>query len=270
MIPRIRRTIPRSLSALQTLCRPLAPALAVRHLQTTAATMSAIEIPTGFSTPRDMYPPVEPHITGMLPVTDGHELYYEVSGNPTGKPVVFLHGGPGAGTNPKCRQFFDASAYRIILFDQRGSGKSTPFASLENNTTWHLVADIEKLREHLGVDKWMVFGGSWGSTLALAYAETHPERVTEMVMRGIFTLRRKELEFFYQGGADNMYPDAWEYYLSEIPEEERGDLIAAYHKRLTSSDEAVKMKAAKAWSIWEGTTSKLFPDPDYVSTYAGA
>jgi proline iminopeptidase len=198
-------------------------------------------IPEGFSKPREMYPPIEPYETGFLEVGDGHKIYYEQSGNPKGKPAVFLHGGPGSGTNGKMRQFFDPTAYRIVLLDQRGAGKSEPFACLENNTTWHLVGDIEKLRAHLGIEKWLVFGGSWGSTLALAYAQKHAERVTELVLRGIFTLRRKELLFFYQEGANYLFPDAWEYYLEPIPEEERGDLIAAYHKRLTSPDEDVKV-----------------------------
>lgn len=205
----------------------------------------------------------------MLPVTDGHTIYYEQSGNKEGKPVVFLHGGPGSGCTPKMRRFFDATKYRVICFDQRGAGRSTPFASLEANTTWHLVADIEALRKHLSIDKWQVFGGSWGSTLALAYAETHPDRVTELVLRGIFTLRRKELLWFYQEGASFIFPDAWEHYLKPIPVEERGDLIAAYHKRLTSTDEGVMMEAARAWSVWEGTTSKLFPEEDFISIYSG-
>jgi len=218
---------------------------------------------------RELYPPIEPFHSGFLEVGDGHSMYYEQCGNRDGKPVVILHGGPGGGCTPALRTYHDASAYHIILLDQRGSGRSLPFASLENNTTWHLVADIEKLREHLAIEKWQVWGGSWGSTLALAYAETHPERVTELVLRGIFTLRRKELDFFYQSGADFLFPDAWEHYLHPIPEEERGDLIAAYHKRLTSTDEKVQMEAAVAWSVWEGSTSRLFPDPDFIKRFAG-
>jgi len=214
-----------------------------------------------------MYPPLEPHRTGRLPVSGGHELYFEESGNPAGKPVVFLHGGPGGGTEPRQRRFFHPERYRIVLFDQRGCGRSTPHAGLEANTTWHLVADIEALREHLGIARWQVFGGSWGSTLALAYAEKHPERVTELVLRGIFLLRRQEIEWFYQRGASALYPDAWETYRDHIPEAERGDLLAAYHRRLTSDDPAVRLAAAKAWSGWEGATSKLIPDAALQSHY---
>lgn len=213
------------------------------------------------------YPEIEPYRTGRLRVSDLHELYFEESGNPAGKPVVFLHGGPGGGTDGKQRRFFDPGKYRIVLFDQRGCGKSTPYASLEANTTWDLVADMEKLREHLGIPKWQVFGGSWGSTLALAYAETHPERVTELVLRGIFLLRRKEIEWFYQSGASILYPDAWEPYLAHIPEAERDDLVAAYNRRLTSDDPAVRLAAAKVWSTWEGATSKLIPDASFTGHY---
>ena len=214
-----------------------------------------------------MYPPIEPYRTGRLKVSDIHEIYWEESGNPKGKPVIFLHGGPGAGTSPRHRQFFDPAKYRIILFDQRGSGKSTPFACLEQNTTWDLVADIEKLRDMLGINRWQVFGGSWGSTLALAYSETHPDRVTEIILRGIFLIREKEITWFYQFGASEIYPDTWEDYLAPIPVEERGDLVSAYYKRLTSSDVAVQKEAARAWSIWEATTSKLLPDPGMVAHY---
>lgn len=213
------------------------------------------------------YPEIEPYRTGRLRVSGLHELYFEESGNPAGKPVVFLHGGPGGGTDGKQRRFFDPGKYRIVLFDQRGCGKSTPYASLEANTTWDLVSDIEKLREHLGIPKWQVFGGSWGSTLALAYAETHPERVTELVLRGIFLLRRKEIEWFYQSGASILYPDAWEPYLAHIPEAERDDLVAAYNRRLTSDDPAVRLAAAKVWSTWEGATSKLIPDASFTGHY---
>jgi proline iminopeptidase len=213
------------------------------------------------------YPEIEPYRTGRLSVSDLHELYFEESGNPAGKPVVFLHGGPGGGTDGKQRRFFNPEKYRIVLFDQRGCGKSTPYASLEANTTWDLVADIEKLREHLGIAKWQVFGGSWGSTLALAYAETHPERVTELVLRGIFLLRKKEIDWFYQSGASIIYPDAWEPYLAHIPEEERGDLVTAYNRRLTSDDPAVRLAAAKVWSGWEGATSKLIPDASFTGHY---
>ena len=214
-----------------------------------------------------LYPPIEPFNTGMLKVSDIHTIYYEESGNPKGKPVIFLHGGPGGGSDPKQRRFFHPEKYRIINFDQRGSGKSTPHANLEHNTTWDLVADTEKLRTHLGVDKWQVVGGSWGSTLALAYAEKHPEVVTELVLRGIFLLRKQEIDWFYQRGASILYPDAWEGYLAPIPEAERGDLLSAYHKRLTSSDLAVRVEAAKAWSLWEGSTSKLLPDADFAGHF---
>jgi proline iminopeptidase len=184
---------------------------------------------------RTLYPEIEPYEHGMLDVGDGHRVYWELCGNPRGKPVVFLHGGPGGGCTPTQRRYFDPEKYRILLFDQRGCGRSTPYASLEANTTWHLVADIERLREMLGVDKWMVFGGSWGSTLALAYAETHPDRVSEIVLRGIFTLRRAELLWYYQEGASWLFPDKWERFLAPIPEEERGDLMAAYRRRIRPS-----------------------------------
>ena len=206
---------------------------------------------------RTLYPPLEPYNSGMLTVTDGHVLYYEESGNPNGKPAVFLHGGPGGGSEPRHRRFFDPKVYRIVVYDQRGCGKSTPFASLEANTTWHLVADLERLREHLGIATWQVFGGSWGSTLALAYAETHPDKVTELVLRGIFLVRKSEIDWFYQGGCSALFPDAWEDYLAAIPPDERHDLVAAYHRRLTSDDVAVRTAAARAWSVWEGRTSYL-------------
>ena len=213
---------------------------------------------------RTYYPPLEPFNTGRLPVSGGHDLYFEESGNPKGKPVVFLHGGPGGGTEPKQRRFFDPSAYRIVLFDQRGCGKSTPFASLENNTTWDLVADIEALRTHLKIDAWQVFGGSWGSTLALAYAQTHPAQVTELVLRGIFLLRKSESDWFYQRGCDAIWPDAWEPYVALIPEAERGDMLGAYHRRLTSDDPQVRLAAARAWSVWEGSTSYLFQNEEMI------
>ncbi|HEX7616892.1 MAG TPA: prolyl aminopeptidase [Thermoanaerobaculia bacterium] len=214
-----------------------------------------------------LYPPIEPYNTGRLEVSDVHELYFEESGNAKGKPAVFLHGGPGGGSDPKVRRFFHPDKYRIVMFDQRGCGKSTPYASLEANTTWDLVSDIEKLRMHLGIDRWQVFGGSWGSTLALAYAQTHPDRVTELVLRGIFLLRKREIDWFYQEGASILFPDAWEPYLAHIPEAERGDLVAAYHRRLTSDDPAVRLAAAKIWSGWEGATSKLLPDASFTGHY---
>src|SRR5688572_5736305 len=200
---------------------------------------------------RTLYPAVEPYRTGTLRVSPVHSLYFEESGNPAGKPVVFLHGGPGGGTDSKQRRFFDPSAYRIVLFDQRGCGKSRPHASLEDNTTWHLVDDIERLRETLGIEKWQVFGGSWGSTLALAYAETHPTRVSELVLRGIFLLRKREIDWFYQQGASAIFPDAWEDYLAPVPAERRGDLVRAYYDLLTSSDRRAQLEAARAWSVWE-------------------
>ncbi len=213
---------------------------------------------------RSFYPELAPHESGHLEVGDGHRVYFEVSGNPGGKPVVFVHGGPGGGTDPKQRRFFDPNAYRIVLFDQRGCGKSTPHASLQHNTTWHLVADMERLRQHLGIERWQVFGGSWGSTLALAYAQAHPGRVCELVLRGIFMLRSQELRWFYQEGASNVFPEAWQHYLAPIPVDERHDLIAAYHRRLTSEDAATRLEAARAWSIWEASTSFLRPRTEYV------
>ncbi|WP_405135652.1 prolyl aminopeptidase [Nocardia sp. NBC_01388] len=222
---------------------------------------------------RSLYPPIEPYEQGMLDVGDGQQLYWEVSGNPDGKPVVFLHGGPGGGTAPFHRQFFDPAAYRIVLFDQRGCGQSTPHiadgASLESNTTWNLVADIEALRTHLGVERWQVFGGSWGSTLALAYAQTHPDRVTELVLRGIFLLRRKEIDWYYNGAAGYVYPDEWEKFLAPVPESDRGDdLVGVYHRLLHSPDEKIATDAAVAWSTWEGATSSLLPQPDRVAETA--
>src|SRR5882762_3567239 len=215
---------------------------------------------------RGLYPAIEPYRTGFLRVSNIHEIYFEESGNPRGKPAVFLHGGPGGGTDAKMRTFFDPKLYRIVLFDQRGCGKSRPHASLVDNTTWHLVEDIERLREHLGIERWLVFGGSWGSTLALAYAETHPHRVTELVLRGIFLVRKWEIDWFYQnpGGAAALYPDLWEEYLSPIPPDERSNMVRAYYKRLTSEDPKVLQQAAKAWSIWEGATSFLQLNPEYV------
>jgi proline iminopeptidase len=220
-------------------------------------------------TRRGYYPAIEPYRTGRLRVSAVHEIYWEESGNPDGKPAVFLHGGPGFGTEANHRRFFDPARYRIVLFDQRGCGKSTPHASLEENTTWDLVADIEKLRGELGIERWLVFGGSWGSTLALAYAEAHPERVTELVLRGIFLIRKSEIDWFYQGGASALYADAWEKYVEPIPEAERGDLLRAFHKRLTGEDERERMRAAKAWSIWEGSTSCLLPNDGLIAKTAG-
>ncbi|MEL6401379.1 MAG: prolyl aminopeptidase [Cyanobacteria bacterium J06607_6] len=219
---------------------------------------------------RGLYPPITPYYTDFLSVSERHALYVEASGNPNGKPVIFLHGGPGGGTTPLYRQFFDPERWHIILFDQRGCGQSRPHADLQENTTWHLVADIEKIRQHFGVDQWVVFGGSWGSTLALAYAQTHPEQCRGLILRGIFTLRPEEIQWFYQSGASYLFPDAWETYLAPIPPEERHDLLAAYHRRLTHPDPAVQLEAARAWSIWEASTSKLIPDQALVNRFGEA
>jgi proline iminopeptidase len=215
----------------------------------------------------DFYPPINPYNTGFLKVSPIHEIYYEESGNPKGKPVVFLHGGPGGGTDAKMRRFFNPKKYRIVLFDQRGCGKSKPAASLEDNTTWHLVSDIEAVRETLGIDKWQVFGGSWGSTLALAYAQKHPDRVTELVLRGIFLLRRSELEWFYQNpeGAAQLWPDLWEDYLKPLSEAERADCMRSYYKRLTSPDRNTLLEAARAWSTWESALSYFHMNTGYVA-----
>jgi proline iminopeptidase len=217
---------------------------------------------------RTLYPPIEPFEIGMLDVGDGHQLYWERCGTKGAKPVVFLHGGPGSGCSPAQRQQFDPDLYDILLFDQRGCGRSVPFASLENNTTWDLVADIERLREQvMGVDKWMVFGGSWGSTLSLSYAQTHPERVTELVLRGIFLSRQNELDWLYKYGASELYPEGWEEFVGIIPEGERDDLVEAYHRRLTGDDKAVQLAAAKAWSKWEGLTVTLLPDLEMLEDF---
>jgi len=216
---------------------------------------------------RPLYPPIEPYRQGTLPVSSLHTLHYEEAGNPEGKPVVFLHGGPGGGLIPLYRQFFDPKKWRIVLFDQRGCGQSTPHAALSENTTWDLVSDIEKLRAHLSIEQWAVFGGSWGSTLALAYAQTHPDRCTGLILRGIFMLRAKEIQWFYQSGASYLFPDAWEGYLAPIPERDRHDLVSAYYHRLTSDDPEVRQTAARAWSIWEASTSKLVPDADLVQRF---
>ena len=205
-----------------------------------------------------MYPSIEPYKQGYLDSGDGHQIYWELCGNPQGKPVVFLHGGPGAGCSPHHRQLFNPERYNILLFDQRGCGRSKPTASLENNTTQHLIADMERLRkEILDTDKWLVFGGSWGSSLALAYAQTHPQQVTGLILRGIFTLRKKEINWFYQEGASFVFPDKWENYLAPIPEDERDDLVSAYHRRLTGEDEEEMLRCAYAWANWEGATISL-------------
>jgi proline iminopeptidase len=216
-----------------------------------------------------MYPEIEPYRHGFLDTGDGHQVYWELCGNPAGKPVVFLHGGPGGGCSPRYRRLFNPERYNVLLFDQRGCGRSTPHASLDNNTTWHLVADIERLRtEVLKADKCQVFGGSWGSTLALAYSQAHPEHVSALIVRGIFTLRRAELRWFYQEGASWLFPDLWEEYLAPIPEDERGDLMAAYRKRLTGDDQQAKLRAAHAWTQWESRTITLLPSPEHQKSHA--
>ena len=204
-----------------------------------------------------LYPKIKPYNTFQLKVSDLHEIFVEESGNPKGKPVIFLHGGPGGGIEPIYRQYFNPKKWRIIIFDQRGCGKSTPHAELKENTTWNLVEDIEKIRKKLKIDAWTIFGGSWGSTLSLSYSIMHPDRCDAIILRGIFMLRKKEIDWFYQEGCSFIYPDAWEKYLSPIPEEEQHNLVKAYYKRLTSQDKAVRINAARAWSIWEASTSKL-------------
>lgn len=226
---------------------------------------------------RGLYPEIEPFASGWMPTEGVHEIYYEECGAPDGKPMLVLHGGPGGATNPAMRRFFDPALWRVILFDQRGCGQSRPNAVLEDNDTWKLIEDIERLRERCGVEKWAVFGGSWGSTLALAYAITHPERVESLILRGIFLLTQKELSWFYQDGASMIFPDAWESFLAPIPEAERGDLMGAYYKRLTSDDVEVRREAAVAWSSWEGDTvsakgpaarPEKFAEPDFAVAFA--
>ena len=216
---------------------------------------------------RTFYPELQPFNRGRLRVSDLHEIYFEECGNPAGKPAVVLHGGPGGGISPFLRQLHDPRAYRIVLFDQRGCGQSTPHAELRENTTWDLVADMERLRTRLGIERWQVVGGSWGSTLALAYAVTHPDRVTELIVRGIFTLRKSEIRWFYQEGANALFPDAWENYLAPIPPSERYDLVSAYHRRLTGEDRAEQLACAKAWSQWEASTLSLLPDERRVGEF---
>lgn len=214
-----------------------------------------------------LYPAITPYHEGTLQVSELHTIYYEQSGNPQGKPIVLLHGGPGGGCPPFYRQYFHPEKWRLVMFDQRGCGRSTPHAELRENTTWDLVSDIEKLRKHLEIDKWVVFGGSWGSTLSLAYSQTHPDRCVGLILRGIFLLRQKELHWFYQEGASYIFPDAWEEYLKPIPEVERDNLLLAYYKRLTSTDPEIRLRAARAWSIWEASTSRLYPDPNLMQTF---
>ena len=217
---------------------------------------------------KDLYPPIEPFETRRLEVSAGHRLHVEQVGNPSGIPILFLHGGPGAGCEPYHRRFFNPQAYRVVLFDQRGCGRSTPHASLEANTTWDLVNDIEAIRQTLGIERWLLFGGSWGSTLALAYAQHHPERVIGMILRGIFLCRDQEIDWFYQAGASQIFPDYWEDYIAPIPEAERGNFLQAYHRRLTGDNEIQRMAAAKAWSIWEGRTASLHPNEAVVDFFS--
>ena len=211
---------------------------------------------------RELYPPRQPYNEGELKVSDLHTIHFEESGNPEGKPIVLLHGGPGGGCPPFYRQYFDPEKWRLVMFDQRGCGQSKPHAELQENTTWDLVNDIEKLREYLNIHQWVVFGGSWGSTLSLAYSQTHPDRCKGLILRGIFMLRQKEIRWFYQEGASYIFPDAWEEYVKPIPINERDDMLTAYYQRLTSPDDQIRLEAARAWSIWEGSTSRLFPDLD--------
>jgi proline iminopeptidase len=211
---------------------------------------------------RELYPPRQPYNEGELKVSDLHTIHFEESGNPEGKPIVLLHGGPGGGCPPFYRQYFDPEKWRLVMFDQRGCGQSKPHAELQENTTWDLVNDIEKLREYLNIHQWVVFGGSWGSTLSLAYSQTHPDRCKGLILRGIFMLRQKEIRWFYQEGASYIFPDAWEEYVKPIPINERDDLLTAYYQRLTSPDAKIRLEAARAWSIWEASTSRLFPDLD--------
>ena len=226
---------------------------------------------------RGLYPEVEPHMSGWMLTGSPHEIYWEACGARDGKPAIVLHGGPGGAINTTMRRFFDPSRWQTVLFDQRGCGKSRPNALLEENTTWNLIADIERLREMLRIEKWTVFGGSWGSTLALAYAAMHPERVDGLILRGVFLLRRRELEWFYQDGASMMFPDAWERFVAPIPPEERSDMMAAYYRRLTDEDREVRTEAARAWSQWEGDTLSVrgpegrppkFEEDDFTVAFA--
>lgn len=215
-----------------------------------------------------MYPPIEPYTTGFLDVGEGHTVYYERVGTRGAKPAVFLHGGPGGGLSPDHRRLFDPDLYDVLLFDQRGCGQSTPHAGLEANTTWHLVADMERLRELIGVEKWLLLGGSWGSTLALAYAETHPDRVSELILRGVYTVTRAELQWYYQFGVSEIFPEKWEKFQAPIPPSERGDMIAAYRKRLTGDDRTAQIEAAKAWALWEGETITLLPSQALSASFS--
>jgi proline iminopeptidase len=212
-----------------------------------------------------LFSEIEPYDTGYLRVDELHSVYFEQCGNPRGKPALFVHGGPGGGANPVHRRFWNPADYRVVLFDQRGCGRSTPHAELQNNTTWDLVEDMERIREHLGIERWQLFGGSWGSTLSLTYAQQHPERVSDLVLRGIFLLRQREIDWYYQEGASRIFPEAWQKFLEPIPKDERGNLVDAYYRRLTSRDRAERILAARAWSMWEGSTSRLVPDPGLIA-----
>ncbi|MBX7058796.1 MAG: prolyl aminopeptidase [Leptospirales bacterium] len=216
---------------------------------------------------RSLYPPIEPFDSFELPVSDLHTIYVEQCGNPAGKPALFVHGGPGGGLDPAYRRFFDPQRWRLVLFDQRGAGRSRPFAELRENDTWHLVEDMETIRQRLAIERWTLFGGSWGSTLSLAYAQRHPQRVSALILRGIFLLRKLEIDWFYQHGASLLFPDAWQDYLRPIAPEERHDLVGAYYRRLCSEDSAVRMEAARAWSMWEGRLSKLQADADFIARF---
>jgi proline iminopeptidase len=217
---------------------------------------------------RTLYPEIEPYETGMFDVGEGHSLYYERVGTPGAKPAVFLHGGPGGGISEKNRRQWDPALYDVLLFDQRGCGKSLPFAEIEHNDTWRIVSDIEKLREMCGHDSWQVFGGSWGATLSLAYAQTHPDRVDELVLRGVFLARHKEKNWLYRYGASEIMAEQWDQFIGLIPEDERGDLVQAYYNRLTSDDEAIRLAAAREWSLWEGNVATLLPDPELLDAFA--
>ena len=216
----------------------------------------------------ELFPNIEPFNTFHLPVSDLHTIYVEESGNKNGKPVIFLHGGPGGGVDPKYRRYFNPDKWRIIMFDQRGCGKSTPFAELKENTTWDLVDDIEKIRNHLSIEDWVVFGGSWGSTLSLAYSQTYPNSCKGLILRGIFLVRKKEIDWFYQEGANNIFPDRWESFLAPIPVEKRDNLMQAYYEILTGNNHSKKIEAAKAWSTWEGSTVRLMQDENFISDFS--
>ncbi|MEM6493533.1 MAG: prolyl aminopeptidase [Pseudomonadota bacterium] len=223
--------------------------------------------PLSLTDRRALYPEIEPYESGMLDVGEGHSLYYERVGTPGAKPAVFLHGGPGGGMSPWHRRQWDPQRYDIVLFDQRGCGQSLPFAEIANNDTWRIIADMERLREHCGFETWQVFGGSWGATLAIAYAETHPDRVSELILRGVFLARQQEKTWLYSYGASEIMAEQWDQFTGLIPPEERGDLVKAYYARLTSEEEATRLEAAKQWSLWEGHVATLLPNPDLLEHF---